>query len=797
MKRTLSILALIWTMLVMSISGPAYAQSTGKLPIVRIGTVADGPQGRVVGGTAGVRAQIQQEILGLTRGEFDVRFPKKKQLTADWSIRKVQRAIERLLADPEVDIVIALGVLSSQQLAQRPHFPKPAIASVIVDREIQGLPYKDGASGVKNLNYITFPGDIRRDLKRFRELVSFKTLGLFYQSIMIEAIPELQVRAARAAGAVGADIRFIPVELSAEEALAALPNEVDAIYLPPLPRLPEKEFKRLIQGIIKRGLPSFALLGRVDVEQGALAGVAPAVELNRLHRRLALNVQRILLGEDASTLSVTLPLRERLVINMATARAIGFSPTFRTLRRADLLFEAVPSGRQLSLESAVREAVDANLDIKVAEQTVAAGKQDVREARSALFPQLDLRGDATRIDPDLATVLLGQSERETRGSLALDQIIYSEPTLANVSVQRSLQQSREAERDSVRLDIIQNAATAYLDVLRTKTNERIARDNVELTRENLELAKLRRQIGTAGPAEVFRWESELATSRGILVSAGAQTRVAKIALNQVLNRPLSEAFTTTEVGLGDPVLITSRRRLVDLISNRLAFARFTNFMVEEGFTASSELRQIEAAINAQERTLKSTKRAFWQPQLNLTADQTEILSRSGEGADVADALVPDSQTRVALQLSLPLYTGGGRSADKDRAFEELTGLRLQRQSTRERVEQRIRSSLQTAGASYENIALSRQAADAAIKNFELVQESYARGVVSIIDLLDAQNSAVIAEQRAANAIHNFLIDLMEVERAVSRFDFFISPEEQEKWMKRLEEYFEQQSVFPR
>ena len=53
------------------------------------------------------------------------------------------------------------------------------------------------------------------------------------------------------------------------------------------------------------------------------------------------------------------------------------------------------------------------------------------------------------------------------------QLIYSEKAWAGYTVEQHLQTSREQGRDAVKLDIIQAAATAYLNVLRTKRIERI------------------------------------------------------------------------------------------------------------------------------------------------------------------------------------------------------------------------------------------------------------------------------------------------------------------------------------
>jgi outer membrane protein TolC len=95
------------------------------------------------------------------------------------------------------------------------------------------------------------------------------------------------------------------------------------------------------------------------------------------------------------------------------------------------------------------------------------------------------------------------------------------------------------------------------------------------------------------------------------------------------------------------------------------------------------------------------------------------------------------------------------------------------------------------GASFAAIDLSREAAAAARRNFDLVRDSYARGVVSILDLLDAQNQALVAELVAANEVYRFVIDLMEVQRAVGRYDFFATPEERDDFFERLETFIEE------
>jgi outer membrane protein TolC len=77
-----------------------------------------------------------------------------------------------------------------------------------------------------------------------------------------------------------------------------------------------------------------------------------------------------------------------------------------------------------------------------------------------------------------------------------------------------------------------------------------------------------------------------------------------------------------------------------------------------------------------------------------------------------------------------------------------------------------------------------------------VGDAYSRGTVSIIDLLDAQNAALVADQVAANAVYDFLIDLIEVQRASGQLDFLRTPAERSAWLERAETYIEQTAQQP-
>ena len=74
---------------------------------------------------------------------------------------------------------------------------------------------------------------------------------------------------------------------------------------------------------------------------------------------------------------------------------------------------------------------------------------------------------------------------------------------------------------------------------------------------------------------------------------------------------------------------------------------------------------------------------------------------------------------------------------------------------------------------------------AARKGLAIVTEAYSRGGVSILSLLDAQNSSLRADLVAANALYDFFVAYMQLQRAVGRFDVLMTPQAREEMLGRV------------
>ena len=546
----------------------------------------------------------------------------------------------------------------------------------------------------------------------------------------------------------------------------------------------EGELQDLIDAVNRRRLPSFSVVGSADVRRGVLAGTAPDFNTPRLSRRLALILQRILRGERPEQIPVVFDRGERLTLNMATARQIGVYPSWKVLTEANLIQEARDDpSRRLRLVDAVEEAVEQNLDLAARRQATASGSATVDGARAALLPQVAAEARGTVIDENRGSAV--QAQRQFSGGGSVSQIVYSEEAFTNVAVQRHLQAGRREREREQELDTVREAAVSYLRVLQAETVERIRQQNLNVSVQNLELARVREAIGYSGASDVYRWQSQIATDRKAVIEANSQRNLAEIALNRVMNRPLEEAFVTVETGLDDTDLLPAQERLMPYLGDPWSFRLLRRFLVDEGLDLSPELRRLNAAIAAQEAVVRSARRVFWLPTVGVRADAGRVLGRGGAGSTLP-ASGGENTWSVGLQATLPLFSGGGRVAALRAGSRELERLRLERDAAATRVEQRIRSAIHVMGASYAGIDLSRDAASAAADNLELVVDAYRRGVVTGLDLLDAQNAALVADLGAANSVYAFLLDLMEADRSVGRFSFRMTPAELDAMYDRLD-----------
>ncbi len=732
----------------------------------------------------------EREITELTEGEFDIKFSIHIPKNGGWTYTNIQNKYYGLQNNENVDIVLTLGLVASLVASYDPAPQKPTFAPYVIDADFPGLPREGLASGVTNLNYLAEEIALQSDLEEFQSMTGFTHMVILLDESIFKAIKHLPLRVQELTQQLGAKASFVLQNRVNQNLLNTLPEDTDAVIVTALPRLDESNLQALIDGLNERKIPSYSVVRPELVHQGVLMATQAEDDDQRRARRMALNIQATLLGDEPAYFPVLFTPQEKLVINMETARQIDFYPRFDILSQATLLNEQ-PIGEDppLSLQDVAHEAIRANLSIVASRLGVLAGEQDVQITRSALFPQLSIGAASSRRDDGSLTVQSGgAAEGNTSGQLTLSQVLYSEATRSAYDIQKLQQLNLQAQHRALELDIVEQATVAFLNVLRAQTQVKINQNQLNLSLVNLSLAKNRQQVGSANAADVYRFQSQIATDRQTLLQSQANLRQANEALNNLLHRPIGVIFKTIPATLEHDEVLFNGSDLEQLIENERDLLLFQDLYIKLGQQMSPEVTQQDALIAASERQLKASRRSYYVPDITLQGNTSRVFDESGRQAGTS--LEDENDWEISLNLSLPLYQGGQRKANVLKADYQLNQNKILREQALRQVEQNVRQYFHEINASYPSIELSELAASSARQNYDLIQDNYSQGIVSIADLIDAQNASLTAEQNSANAVYDFLIDLMNLQRSIGAFDYFLDEPSRQARIDLIKNYVE-------
>ena len=742
-------------------------------------------------------SETWREIDGELRALFAAIRPVEPALVVvgDGTAASLRRGYRELAANPEVDAIVSIGLLSAAVLSGEREYPKPVIGLGVFDPVVQGfLESRGNTSGIHNLTYSLPNAPLSADLAFFREVVPFEKIALLFGSEVFAAFdsnPESGKIDAQDLGLEGVGVSLVSVGPDIDRALADIPAEADAVYLGFFPSLTDAELKRLLDGIVAKKLPSFTL----DLETlaaGGMLSAATEADSRKVARRTALNLEAILVdGVNAKDLPVLLTFEQRLTLNMEVVRAIDYPIGWDVLTRAELMNDGtLNGGREIDLKTVFLDAMSGNLTIRAEQEGVASTERNVPLAKASLWPSVSVGGTGLLYDPKTSRSSIGSiAELTWTGSASINQVVFDEPTLANVTIQRELLDAARQGLDVTIMDTLLEISSSYFDVLTARAILKTRSNDLMLTRRNLETAKLRAKVGYTGLSDVYRWESQLVSANQDVIDARLDLNTQMNTLNQVLSLDQEDLFRIrAENNAERELLAFYTREFTNYLDTPQDTEILVGFMLTEAQRHLPELKQLDASIRASERQLKSNRRALYLPSASLAYAAAYELGTAGIGSEFDTSPNNSVDWTATLSFSVPLFQGGTLRETVAQTRIDLMQQRTERAELLQKVELRLRSAVNSLVASHFNLESSKKAAEWALKSLELVQENYAKGAVSISDLLDAQNAYLDSAESEAIAEYGFLGDILTLERALGSYSVFDDERERDAELSRFHQY---------
>lgn len=738
--------------------------------------------------------KIEDEISKLLKNDYSVHYKLFQSKRSDYL--SIATQVNLALNDKKMDIIIPIGPLSSHYASRKNRYFRPLIAVNILDHAVQKIPYKNGKSAKKNFTYFQRFLGTKEDVQEIKKIEPVKSVAILAQQSLIKNSPLVKRNLKKSFKEAGIEAKVFGVDKDFEKELSQLEGKFDLVYVTPLLFLSKQERKNLYSILRQKELHSYSALGATDVKLGALYAVAPEENIERLARYIALSIQQIKSGFNASKLPVALDIRKKLVINMATADEVNFSPSWDMLSSAELVEEQKSDSHYFSIEDIITRALDYNLNLKSIQYTQKLKELNTDVLSAALLPQIHLTAAAQQIDVDRADASLGTLD-ETSAFVGANfsQSIYTQTFTAKVDAQKFVVEAASKEVKFIEQDVSLAAALLYLKILQLQDEMKINKQNFSLSQENLRSANIRQSLGSGSNGEIYRWESKIATDKQAVIATHAEIQSSRVQLNALLDLQQNIPLNFKSIDQTNPIFIISRKEIVPYMTDSRRFKLFQDFLVQEAIENAPELDKYKMLVQARKRLVDSNKDAFYTPDIVLKADLNyQLMSKNSSIATQLPEEIQNLPKADDLSWSMgffadfPLYVGDALEARYESSQVAMLATKAAEAQQKNDIEHRVRDALFKAKASFLLTELSQKSYNAARKNYELMKSIYAEGGTNIIHLLDAQNAMLKAALMQNRTKYKFLLDVLRTQRSIGRVNFNISDEAFGEWFARLQEF---------
>lgn len=474
----------------------------------------------------------------------------------------------------------------------------------------------------------------------------------------------------------------------------------------------------------------------------------------------------------------------------------------RSSRRAGtaavlLMLGGVTAGRAqddgsapISLARSIQVALENSRTLEEAEMGLREAGQQVREAWSAVMPDIRASVSYSRnlqvqqaflpafiFDPnagpnDLIPVRFG-SDNTWRAGLTFDQPLFEAQAFIGVSAAGRFQELQAEQVRGTAQQVVSAVRQAYFDALLAAEEVRLTENSVDRVRKTLTETRALNRAGLASDYDVLRLEVQLANlepnlQRASNAVAAAQRRLlVEMGLDPSQPITLEGSLSTIDLERFEQNVAANAALLAVAGAEDLLTAD-TDELQQLAMRYRSDLRQLDVTITLEEAR-RAAERAEFFPSLSVfssydvTAQENGSLNFFGAGSNQRS-----TASVAGLRVEVPIFTGFSRSARVAQATARVKQNEARLVRTEQQVVSELRTALETVQEARARAAAQRRAVAQAQRGFEIASAEYNAGVGSQLQITDAEVALRESEFNYARAVYDYLSARARLEAAVGR-----------------------------
>lgn len=411
-------------------------------------------------------------------------------------------------------------------------------------------------------------------------------------------------------------------------------------------------------------------------------------------------------------------------------------------------FSQLQTTDSLTLDHTIQQVMKNHPLIEQAQQRVRASQARVDESRSPFYPELDAIALYSRIGPvpsidipDMGSFSL-YPENNYDAHVAARQTLFDFGKRSTQSaLARSEKQTAEDNIEQVKSELAYRTVQVFYTILFLQQDIQVLDEEINALNEHLTISEKKAQTGSATDFDVLTTRVRVANAQSQKVDVESALQKQIIALKRLMG--ISE---DQELRLqGDFTFQSSGINPDTLMSNALAQRR--------GMILA---RDAETSLEIQHRLVSLSDRPSLKANLLLGV-------KNGYFPDLNQAKV---NWIAGAQVQMPLFNGFRTRYRKQESEANLAAARAHTRDVSQQVRSEVQQALADIRAKQEKIQATQLQLEQAEQALSLAKKQYEIGVITNLDLLDAQTSHLEANLNHLRALYQMILSRYALDKAV-------------------------------
>ncbi|MBW7887950.1 MAG: TolC family protein [Bacteroidetes bacterium] len=414
----------------------------------------------------------------------------------------------------------------------------------------------------------------------------------------------------------------------------------------------------------------------------------------------------------------------------------------------------------LTLQQAIQTALNKNIDVIRAGNTMQAQQANLTSAYGNLLPSVNASAGWSRRGSSFDPTPLIPSGTSASGSTSVG--ISANVTLfdglrntANLSRAGNLASSSEYDFQKQKQTIVLAVQQAYLTVLRNHQLLKVAQDNLKQSQEQLARITESNKVGAVAKADLYRQQVQTANDELSVISAQSNYDNSQYDLLYLLALDVDKTYT-----FEDQDVLAQVENADSTYKNEIDDYQE---MVKQALEIRPDYLSSKLAVDAAASSVSMARSGYF-PSLSLNGGY-------GIGGTNFSDISDVKSWNVGISLSLPLFSGFQTKTSVQTSTLDYEYAQQNLQQAKRKVEKDIRTALLNLETAKKRLDVSAKNVISADEDRRIAEERYNLGSNTLLDLLVARANYTQAISNKVNSSYDFLYAKQQFRVAIGKDNF--------------------------